>query len=159
MCINSSLFSILRAYKFGYIYTIHKLGHYQRRFTPDSIDVGVVNFVAVGCGILSVRNWVPEVLKHTLTLPELACVTHYRYAVLEYSVHITVEVSSTITAVEYLYKFVYKCYDCLHVVLTGHICFGQFGWDKTEAFIDSRFVSVLWQCGSSLNMKCTISPP
>lgn len=94
-----------------------------------------------------------------MTLPELACITHYRYIVLEYSVHITVEVSSTITAVECLYKCVYKCYDCLHVVLTEHMYFGQIEWNKTEAFIDSRFISALWQHGSSLNMKCTIIPP
>jgi len=40
------------------ICTTHKLGHCQRRFAPDSIDVSVVNFVAVGCGIVSARNWV-----------------------------------------------------------------------------------------------------
>jgi len=90
---------------------------------------------------------------------ELACLTHYRYTVLEYSVHITVEVSSTITVVECLYKCVCKCYDCLHVVLTQRICFEQFEWDKSEAFIDSRFIGALWQHGGSLNMNCTISPP
>ena len=45
------------------------------------------------------------------------------------------------------------------MVLTQNICFEQFEWDKTDAFIGSRFIVALWQHGSSLNMKSTISPP
>ena len=59
------------------------------------------------------------------------------YLLLKYNAHINVEVCTSLRAVKYIYKYIYKGFDCANLVLLeGH---GQH--DEIRNYIDARYVS------------------
>ncbi|GBN41537.1 hypothetical protein AVEN_90633-1 [Araneus ventricosus] len=59
------------------------------------------------------------------------------YLLLKYNAHISVEVCTSLRAVEYIYKYIYKGSDCANMVLTA----GQVQYNEIANYIDARYVS------------------
>ncbi|XP_021965954.1 uncharacterized protein LOC110861154 [Folsomia candida] len=58
------------------------------------------------------------------------------YLLLKYNCHINVEVCASIKSVKYLYKYVYKGYDCARIVVKE----GNVQHNEVESFLESRWV-------------------
>lgn len=76
----------------------------------------------------SVRN---KVIDNTWVVP------YNPYLLLKYNCHINVEVCATIKSVKYLFKYVYKGYDCASVRITER----NSNFDEIQKHIDSRYIS------------------
>ncbi|GBN20108.1 hypothetical protein AVEN_30970-1 [Araneus ventricosus] len=59
------------------------------------------------------------------------------YLLLKYNAHINVEVCTSLRAVKYIYKYIYKGFDCANMVLTA----GQVQYNEIANYIDARYVS------------------
>ncbi|GBN23043.1 hypothetical protein AVEN_125439-1 [Araneus ventricosus] len=59
------------------------------------------------------------------------------YLLLKYNAHINVEVCTSLRAVKYIYKYIYKGFDCVNMVLTA----GQVQNNAIANYIDARYVS------------------
>ncbi|GBM13517.1 hypothetical protein AVEN_82788-1 [Araneus ventricosus] len=59
------------------------------------------------------------------------------YLLLKYNAHINVEVCTSLRAVKYIYKYIYKGFDCTYMVLTA----GQVQYNEIANYIDARYVS------------------
>ena len=57
---------------------------------------------------------------------------------LMFDCHINVEVCSSIACVKYLYKYIYKGYDCANLVVTAN---GSVEHNEVNHFVDTRYVS------------------
>jgi hypothetical protein len=56
------------------------------------------------------------------------------YLVLKYNAHINVELCSTIKSVKYLYKYVYKGYDCANIQINvGEDNTNNFNYDEVKS--------------------------
>ena len=64
-------------------------------------------------------------------------VPHNRYLSLRYNCHINVEVCTTITAVKYLFKYVYKGHDRASISVAS----ADVDPDEIKRFLDARYVS------------------
>ncbi|GBO29828.1 hypothetical protein AVEN_154669-1 [Araneus ventricosus] len=60
------------------------------------------------------------------------------YLLLKYNTHINVEVCTSLCAVKYIYKHIYKGFDCANMVLPT----GQVQYNEIANYIDARYVSV-----------------
>ncbi|GBM26335.1 hypothetical protein AVEN_239339-1 [Araneus ventricosus] len=61
------------------------------------------------------------------------------YLLLKYNTHIIVEFCIFLRAVKYVYKYIYKGFDCANMVLTA----GQVQYNKIANYIHARYVSAL----------------
>ncbi|GBN02213.1 hypothetical protein AVEN_15142-1 [Araneus ventricosus] len=59
------------------------------------------------------------------------------YLLLKYNAHINVEVCTSLRVMKYIYKYIYKRFDCANMVLTA----GQVQHNEITNYIDSRHVS------------------
>ncbi|GBN64593.1 hypothetical protein AVEN_156439-1 [Araneus ventricosus] len=59
------------------------------------------------------------------------------YLLLKYDAPINVEVCTSLSAVKYIYKYIYKGFDCANMVLSA----GQVQYNEIENYIDARYVS------------------
>ena len=59
---------------------------------------------------------------------------------LMFNAHINIEICSSVTAVKYLYKYIYKGYDSAHLVLTMD---GLMDVNEIKSFVDTRYVSAV----------------
>src|SRR5258705_15894 len=59
------------------------------------------------------------------------------FLLLKYDAHINVEVCTSLRAVKYIYKYIYKGFDCANMVVTA----GQLQHDEIANYIDARYVS------------------
>ena len=62
------------------------------------------------------------------------------YLTKKYNAHINVEVCSSVKAIKYLFKYVYKGYDCANIEFKENTT-GTLQWDEITAFLDARYVS------------------
>ncbi len=66
----------------------------------------------------------------------------------KYNAHINVEISTSITAVKYLYKYVYKGHDRVMAEIRGETELLKQSTDEINQFLDARYVSAsegLWR--------------
>ncbi|GBN62973.1 hypothetical protein AVEN_210286-1 [Araneus ventricosus] len=71
-------------------------------------------------------------------------VPYYPYLLLKYNAHINVKVCTSLRAVKYIYKYIYKGSDCANMVLTA----GQVQYNEIANYIDARYVTApeaMWQ--------------
>ncbi|GBM09784.1 hypothetical protein AVEN_101822-1 [Araneus ventricosus] len=61
------------------------------------------------------------------------------YLLLKYNAHINVEVCTSLRAVKYIYKYIYKGFDCANMALSA----GQVQYNEIANYIDARYVSAL----------------
>ncbi|GBM13179.1 hypothetical protein AVEN_64382-1 [Araneus ventricosus] len=59
------------------------------------------------------------------------------YLLLKYNAHINVEICTSLCAVKYIYKHIYKGFDCANMVLPT----GQVQYNEIANYIDARYVS------------------
>ncbi|GBM64243.1 hypothetical protein AVEN_167268-1 [Araneus ventricosus] len=59
------------------------------------------------------------------------------YLLLKYNAHINVEVCTSLRAVKYIYKYIYKGFDCANMVLTAE----QVQYNEIANYIDAWYVS------------------
>ncbi|XP_055333911.1 uncharacterized protein LOC129585300 [Paramacrobiotus metropolitanus] len=62
----------------------------------------------------------------------------------KFNAHINVEVCTTVKSVNYLFKYVYKGYDCANVQITQHYQSGNndtLNWNEIDTFLNARYVS------------------
>ncbi|GBN42299.1 hypothetical protein AVEN_4806-1 [Araneus ventricosus] len=59
------------------------------------------------------------------------------YLLPKYKAHISVEVCTSLRAVKYIHKYIYKGFDCSNMVLTA----GQVQYNEIANYIDARYVS------------------
>ncbi|GBM30630.1 hypothetical protein AVEN_18321-1 [Araneus ventricosus] len=64
-------------------------------------------------------------------------VAYNPYLLLKYNAHINIEVCTSLRAVKYIYKYIYKGFDCANIVLTA----GQVQYNEIANYIDARYVS------------------
>lgn len=62
------------------------------------------------------------------------------YLTLKYNAHINVEVCTSIQAIKYIYKYIFKGFDCAHIAISSN---GQpqLQYDEISNFINCRYVS------------------
>jgi hypothetical protein len=83
------------------------------------------------------------------------------YLLLRYECHINVEICSSIVAVKYLFKYVYKGHDCavfkIDRVGRGPGENAENNWDEISSYLDTRYVSApeaVWRLlGSPMKFK------
>ena len=63
-----------------------------------------------------------------------------KFLTLKYDAHINVEICTSMKAVKYIYKYIYKGHDCANVVV-GVGDDRRMIHDKIATFIDARYVS------------------
>ena len=67
------------------------------------------------------------------------------YLCLKYEAHINVEIVSSVAAVKYLFKYVYKGHDCANIAFTTRINSTtgreEIVWDEVKSFMDTRYIS------------------
>ena len=86
------------------------------------------------------RNDGKTVLKGGVHLDNKFVVPYNRYLLEKYQAHINMEVCNSITAVKYLYKYVYKGHDRVMVEFQA----GQH--DEVQRYVDARYVSASEGC-------------
>ncbi|GBM86974.1 hypothetical protein AVEN_232680-1 [Araneus ventricosus] len=59
------------------------------------------------------------------------------YLLLKYNTHINVEVCTSLRALKYIYKYIYKRFDCANMVLSA----GQVQYNEIANYISARYVS------------------
>ncbi|GBN21875.1 hypothetical protein AVEN_157151-1 [Araneus ventricosus] len=64
-------------------------------------------------------------------------VSYNPYLLLKYNAHIKVEVCTSLRAVKYIYKYIYKGFDCAIIVLSA----GQVQSNEIANYIDAGYVS------------------
>jgi hypothetical protein len=97
--------------------------HYRRRNDGKSVQKRVYG-ATVGLSTVNIDNrWV---------------VPHNLYLCSKYDAHINVEICSSINAIKYAYKYVYKGHDRVSVTLQQD--------DEVKAFVDARYVSAPEAC-------------
>ncbi|XP_063781211.1 uncharacterized protein LOC134929546 [Pseudophryne corroboree] len=74
------------------------------------------------------------------------------YLALKYNAHINVEVCTSLAAIKYIYKYIFKGFDCANVAITTN---GQpeLRYNEISQFIDCRYVSppeAIWRLRESL---------
>jgi Helitron helicase-like domain at N-terminus len=67
-------------------------------------------------------------------------VPHNRFLLLKYNGHINVEVCTSLKAVKYIYKYIYKGFDCANVVV-GNGDNQRMIHDEIATYLDARYVS------------------
>jgi len=70
-------------------------------------------------------------------------VPYNKYLLKRYNAHINVEICTSFSAVKYLFKYIYKGYDCAHVQFTERDGQQAVFIDEIKDFIDSRYVSAI----------------
>ncbi|GBL99523.1 hypothetical protein AVEN_68800-1 [Araneus ventricosus] len=60
------------------------------------------------------------------------------YLLLKYNAYVNVEVCTSLRAVKYIYKYIYKGFDCANMVLPAE----QIQYNEIANYIDARYVSV-----------------
>ena len=70
-------------------------------------------------------------------------VPYNKYLLKKYNAHINVEICTSFSAVKYLFKYIYKGYDCAHVQFTSKDGEETVYVDEIKKFIDSRYVSAI----------------
>lgn len=75
-----------------------------------------------------------------VTMDSRNVVPYNAYLLLKYNAHINVEVCTSVKAVKYIYKYIFKGYDCSNVAITSD---GnrQLKYDEVTNFINCRYVS------------------
>ncbi|GBM44606.1 hypothetical protein AVEN_221846-1 [Araneus ventricosus] len=59
------------------------------------------------------------------------------YLLLKYNAHINIEVCTSLHVVKYIYKYIYKGFDCANMVLSA----GQVQYNEIANYINARYVS------------------
>ena len=62
----------------------------------------------------------------------------------KFNCHINVEIASSIIAVKYLFKYIYKGHDCASICLINHTGFDIV--DEISEYLDSRYISTAESC-------------
>ena len=70
-------------------------------------------------------------------------VPYNKFLTLKYNAHINVEVCTSVSAVKYIYKYIYKGYDCAQVEIKKQENSNQINYNEIEQFIDARYVSAI----------------
>lgn len=67
-------------------------------------------------------------------------VPYNKILALKYNAHVNVEVCTSVKAVKYIFKYIYKGYDCANVVIDSN---GnqQLNHDEVANFLDARYVT------------------
>ena len=65
-------------------------------------------------------------------------VPYNKFLLLKYNAHINVEVCTSLRAIKYIYKYIYKGYDCANVCISVT---ENYVHNEIERFLDSRYVS------------------
>ena len=79
------------------------------------------------------------------------------YLMLKYNAHINVEVCTSLHAIKYIYKYIYKGFDCANIAITSD---GQpeLRYNEISNFIDCRYVSApeaMWRLLESKMHDCS----
>ncbi len=76
------------------------------------------------------NSWITAMLYHTA----------HTWHSLKYDAHINVEVCTSLQAIKYIYKYIFKGFDCVRVDITSE---GrrELRYNETTDFIDCRYVS------------------
>ena len=90
------------------------------------------------------RNDGATVHKHGHMFTNAHVVPYNPYLSLKFNCHINVEVATTITAVKYLFKYVYKGHDRASICIVNHE--GSDEIDEISEYLDSRYVSAAESC-------------
>jgi hypothetical protein len=67
-------------------------------------------------------------------------VPHNRFLLLNYNGHINVEVCTTLKAMKYIYKYMYKGFDCANIVV-GNSNNQRMIHDEIATYLDTRYVN------------------
>ena len=73
------------------------------------------------------------------TMDNTYVVPYNPYLLLEYNAHINVEICTLLRAVKYIYKNIYKGFDCAQMMLT--VDQNQLRYDELSNYVDARYVS------------------
>jgi hypothetical protein len=77
-------------------------------------------------------------------------VPYNRYLLIKYQTHINVEVCTTVKSVKYIYKYIYKGYDCATTTISPE---GQLDHDEIKSYLDSRWVGSCEACWRILEFE------
>ncbi|XP_037049075.1 uncharacterized protein LOC119083457, partial [Bradysia coprophila] len=115
-------------------------GNCSKRFPKEYREYTEVS--DKGSGYPSYRRRVgAEVLKNGRRFDNRHVVPYSPYLLLKYNAHINVEICTSLRAIKYIYKYVYKGFDCANCKI-GHVD-GQrvFVHDEISNFINARYCS------------------
>ncbi|XP_077985123.1 uncharacterized protein LOC144439763 [Glandiceps talaboti] len=112
-----------------------------KRFPKEFSSCNVAN--PHGYPIYRRRDQHIEIEKHGAILDNRWIVPYNPYLSTKYQAHINVEICSSVTAVKYLYKYVYKGHDR---IIAGLQQDTQQCMDEIQRFIDARYVSATEAC-------------
>lgn len=62
------------------------------------------------------------------------------YLTRKFNAHCNVEVCSTVQSVKYIYKYLYKGYDCAMIKYSQATQQDEYTWDEIQAYLDTRYV-------------------
>lgn len=79
----------------------------------------------------------PTAVVHGVTLDNRSVVPYNAYLLQKYDAHINVEVCTSMRAVKYIYKYIYKGFDCANMILSA----GEAPDNEIANYIDARYVS------------------
>src|ERR1700733_5422591 len=89
--------------------------------------------------------------KHKLEMCLWIMVPYNPYFTLKYNAHINVEVVTSVRAIKYIYKYIFKGYDCANIIMTSEgqpeLCYSEI-----SHFIDCRYVAApeaMWRLRES----------
>ena len=99
-------------------------------------------------GVTFTRN------NHTFTNRDI--VPYNPYLSQKYNCHINVEIATSITAVKYLYKYIYKGHDRASVSVTGE---GPQIIDEVSEYLDARYVSAPEACWRIYEFSLHLTKP
>jgi hypothetical protein len=85
------------------------------------------------------RQGMTAVVRGT-TMDNRQVVPYNAYLLLKYNAHINVEICTTLRAVKYIYKYIYKGFDCANMMITAGEN-PQLRHDEVTNFINTRYVS------------------
>ncbi|XP_065217552.1 uncharacterized protein LOC135843544 [Planococcus citri] len=81
-----------------------------------------------------------EITKNGVTYDNRYVVPYNKYLSKKYNAHINVEVCTTVKSVKYIFKYIYKGYDCACIKIM-HQGTSLLLYDEIESYLDCRYIS------------------
>ena len=112
--------------------------HYPKNFTNETLPE------VDGYPMYRRRDDGVTVHKHGHIFTNAHIVPYNPYLSRKFNCHINVEIATTITAVKYLFKYIYKGHDRASICIVNHE--GSDAIDEISEYLDSRYVSAAESC-------------